>query len=287
MVSTTQIKIAINKVLEHANLHLDTLTEKRAEHKRLLELEQTGYFERSVFPIPDSFQSLDLERIIRELSLEELNLDHLAEPFGNAVGYTYDNDYFSSPDAEILYAIVQKFRPEKVVEVGCGNSTRIIRQAILDGGLTTKLTSIDPQPRVEINELSDEIRRNRVESLQDFELFRSLGKGDILFIDSSHEVRTGNDVVFLYLNVIPILRPGVLVHIHDIFLPFDYPRKWILEERWPWNEQYLVHSFLTLGNMFEVVWAGHYLQRTNNEFAKYFPSLDNRSAKSLWLRKLA
>ena len=115
-------------------------------------------------------------------------------------------------------------------------------------------------------------------------VFETLAENDILFIDSSHETKAGNDVQFLYFDVLPRLQSGVLVHIHDIFLPFEYPKRF-LDSGYPWREAYLVEAMLLFGNAFEVVWAGHHLQRTLKGFAEHFPNIGNRAAQSLWLRK--
>ncbi|HEY6763823.1 MAG TPA: class I SAM-dependent methyltransferase [Candidatus Sulfotelmatobacter sp.] len=115
-----------------------------------------------------------------------------------------------------------------------------------------------------------------------------LGPNDILFIDSSHEVRPGNDVVRLFLNVVPRLRSGVVIHVHDIFLPFEYPREWMICNALNvnWAEQYLVQALLQGSNQFEVLWPGYYLQRTWPNFAEHFYYKPGAVAKSLWLRKL-
>jgi len=107
-----------------------------------------------------------------------------------------------------------------------------------------------------------------------------------LFIDSRHEIKTGNDVVFLYLNVIHKLNKGVLIHIHDIFLPYDYPIDWVINKRWKWNEQYLVEAILIYSNMFNVIWAGHYLQKNLDDFEKLFLNIRGKTAKSLWVQKI-
>lgn len=113
----------------------------------------------------------------------------------------------------------------------------------------------------------------------------TLEPGDFLFIDSSHEVKTGNDVVALLLNVLPSLQAGVLIHIHDIFLPYEYQKEWIIQNRWPWNEQYLVQAFLQGSEEYEVLLAGHYRQKTMPDFVKNFPLWLGKDASSLWLRK--
>jgi hypothetical protein len=184
-----------------------------------------------------------------------------------------------------LYTIVREFQPSTFIEVGCGNSRKITKQAILDGQINTKLISIDPQPRTDIKHLPDEIYLQPVEEVS-LTVFDSLQSGDILFIDSSHIIKTGNDVVFLFTNIIPRLPCGVVIHIHDIFLPYDYPQNWVIGTGWNFNEQYLVQSILMLSNSFEVLWPGYYLQQILKNFADYSPNLQDRNAQSLWLRKL-
>jgi len=285
MALTTSLKNYINNYLRRVNLQVETLTAEKLERRRLEDLMQSGHFLRPVFPTPPTFNSIEVKSVLVELQKYEKRFNDFEEASHNIVGYTFVNDYFSSPDAEVLYAMVRKFQPRKVIEVGSGHSTRIIRQAILDGYLNTCLVSIDPYPRREISGLVERFYPKTVETLGDPELFSSLQGNDFLFIDSSHEVRTGNDVVFLYLNIIPELHPGVMIHIHDIFLPYDYPKEWIMQKHWPFTEQYLVQAMLNFSNIFEVLWAGYFLQRTRSDFEKYFPHLNGQTAKSLWLRK--
>ena len=285
MALTTLAKTRMNRCLQHVNLRLDTLTAERIEDRRLEALEQGGHFVQPPFPLPLAFESMTLAPLLGALSRYKSRFDDFAAPSRNDVRYTFDNDYFSSPDAEVLYTMVRTFQPQTVIEVGSGYSTKITRQALLDGQLHARLISIDPHPRLEIRALVDEFYLEPVEALRHRELFRSLQEGDILFIDSSHEIKTGNDVVFLYVQVIPALPPGVLIHIHDVFLPYDYPREWVVGKRLAWNEQYLVQCLLTCSSAFEVLWAGHYLHRTQADFAQYFPHLNGRVATSLWLRK--
>jgi hypothetical protein len=136
-----------------------------------------------------------------------------------------------------------------------------------------------------VETIADRILNQRIESTLPSVIVDALHDGDILFIDSSHEIRTGNDVVHLFLNVVPFLRSGVIVHIHDIFLPFDYPSEWMIENKFPWNEQYLVQALLQGSEEFEVLWPGHFLQRTLPEFRSYFNSEQQGTATSLWLKK--
>src|SRR5262249_23664389 len=138
---------------------------------------------------------------------------------------------------------------------------------------------------------------NKVEDI-DLEFFSQLQSGDILFIDSSHTVKIGGDVNYLFLEVLPRLKPGVIVHVHDIFLPFDYRRDWVKERLRFWTEQYLLQAFLTFNSEFEVLMANHYLMHRYLEDLKAaFPNLENLKAAlpssvkwdggSFWMRRRA
>ena len=168
----------------------------------------------------------DLERIPRDA------VDSLA-PY-------WKNKWFSGLDAMTLYGIVASRRPRRITEVGSGNSTKFAARAIRDHRLETTIVSIDPRPRAEIDQLCDRIVRSRAEKV-DLAQFDDLAAGDILFIDSSHRVYTGSDVTMLFLDVVPRLRPGVILHIHDVFLPWDYPAQWTSRY---YSEQYLLASLL-------------------------------------------
>lgn len=285
MALTTQIKYEINRVLRLTNLKLDTLTIENKEIRRLHELENCGYFENPAFPVPQGFLSLDPHTILDDLKLYRERFESFTDISKNDVGYSFANPWFSSPDSEVLYTFIRKFQPDRIIEVGSGYSTKIIRQAILDGKLDTHLLCIDPDPRIEIKDFADEVLLVPVENVS-INVFKSLKADDILFIDSSHVLKPGGDVVFLYLKVIPELDSGILIHIHDVFLPWDYPIEPVIEKRWGWNEQYLVQAMLMFNDVFEILWAGYYLQRTFPEFNKYFTHINGRIAKSLWLRKL-
>lgn len=282
---TTQLRRAANKLLAPFNIRIDTLTAERAELKRLGALALDGHFEKPVFPILEGFKNCNPAPLLAEVAKHENRFaGFVAGPKGGD-RFSLDNDYFTSPDAEVLYAIVQLYRPQKIIEVGSGNSTLLFRQAIADAHINARLISIDPHPRREIARYSDEIIREQVENLGDLKRFSELKANDILFIDSSHEVRPGNDVLFLFLEILPCLRPDVLIHVHDIFLPYEYPRQWLVEHKWNWTEQYLTHALLQSSTQYDVLWAGHYFQRTVPDFSSRFVCWQGASAKSLWLRK--
>lgn len=285
----SSVKHGLNALLNPLNVQVDSLTEERAEAHRLERLANENHFSEPVFPVPASFQEMGWKDVVSLVQKYEDDISRLESPETNDVDFTFENVWYTSPDAEVLYALVREVEPERIVEVGSGNSTRLFEQAVIDGDFETTLMSIDPNPRTEIADHSDVVHRKRVERLETSAPFEALTENDILFIDSSHSIRTGNDVVFLFLKVLPKLSKGVLVHIHDIFLPYDYPAEWKVKEGWEWNEQYLVQSILQYGNAFSVLWAGHYVQRLltdEEEFNRYFPRT-RKPARSLWLRKNA
>lgn len=285
MALSTRIKELSNAALSPLNVRVDSRTQDRLEEVRLGRLAESGHFDRPVFPAPPCFLACDADAMFQKLRRYEACFDVLADPAKNSVAYRFENDWFTSPDAEILYTLIREHRPRTVLEVGCGNSTRITRQAILDGELDCRIIAVDPQPRRDVAEIVDEFIQSPVENLSAATILSQLKSGDVLFIDSSHQVRTANDVVFLFLQVLPHLPAGVLIHVHDIFLPYDYPREWVVSDPREYAEQYIVQALLTFSSAFEVIWPGHYLQRTRSDFADHFPRMKGRSAQSLWLQK--
>ena len=152
----------------------------------------------------------------------------------------WNQKWFSALDAMALYALIATRRPKRIVEIGSGNSTKFAAAAIRDEGLSSSFTSIDPQPREEIDALCDEVLRAPLERV-DQRVFEDLEAGDLLFVDSSHRAFTNSDVTTFFLEILPGLPGGVLLHIHDIFLPWDYPAAW---RRRFYSEQYLLSSWL-------------------------------------------
>ena len=285
MALTTIIKDSFNRLLGAFNLKLETLTKEKQIRNHVLELSRNHHFDQPVFSLLPCFENDNFRPIVENLALYQDRIEALHLASTNQVGFTLNNEYYTTPDAEVLYTIIRTFQPERFVEVGSGNSTKICRQAILDGKLNTKIVSIDPCPRTEIDRLADEVHRVRVETLKDTTLF-DLKAGDILFVDSSHDISVGNDVIFLLLKIMPQLPPGVLVHIHDIFLPYDYPEDWVVGEGRRWSEQYLLQALLEGNQSWELIWAGHFLQQTQTGFRQWFPEVGNHKAQSLWLRRI-
>jgi len=178
--------------------------------------------------------------------------------------YYITNKGFGFISAAVLHCMIRHFDPRIIIEVGAGSSTYVSARACVMNqayGRATELISIEPYPNQVLKQgfpgLAELIPRE-VEEV-DINLFSQLEDRDILFIDSSHTIRIGGDVVFLYLEVLPRLKKGVIIHIHDVFFPKHYPKDWVIRKRWFWTEQYLLQAFLTYSNQFEVLWCGSYI----------------------------
>ena len=213
-----------------------------------------------------------------------------SHPAGDG-GYHYENGSFGYASACLLHAMIRLNRPTRVVEVGAGMSTLVIDGALAANGARAELVSVDPYPSPVLDGLAPGRLRlisAPVEHVP-IEEFTSLRAGDLLFVDSSHVVRTGGDVTFLYLDVLPRLAPGVIVHVHDIQLPRDYPRVYADgRPRYFWTEQYLLQAFLACNRRYEVLIAGHYLQHDHvDAFVRSFPGLRpdrHRATSSFYMR---
>jgi predicted O-methyltransferase YrrM len=210
---------------------------------------------------------------------------------GNRAEYYLDNGLYGAGDAELLYAMVRRHRPRTVLELGAGFSTLVSAAAVRanrNDGRETRLISCDPyadRAAAATVEGLAELRPVAAEDL-DQKDFSMLGAGDILFIDSSHTVRLGGDVVQLLCEVVPRLAAGVLVHVHDIYLPYSYPREWYEQFGWYWAEQYMLQALLAGNRSLEVLCGAHALWRERREqFRGLIPSLGSgQPPLSFWIR---
>lgn len=204
--------------------------------------------------------------------------------------YFYNNDQYPALDADFLYSALCEWRPKTMIEIGSGFSSLItaeVNRERFDHSLT--FICVEPYPRQYLLDGVDGITELEISKVQDLPLsfFSRLRSGDILFIDSSHVSKVGSDVNFLFFDVLPSLAPGVYVHIHDIFLPDEYPKKWMIEEGRNWNEQYIVLAFLLFNSEWEIVWGSHYMGTRHKEaVSRVFSSFPNLGGGgSLWIRR--
>jgi len=210
-------------------------------------------------------------------------------PTGARHEFYVENTMFAGTDAYVLYCMIRNFRPRLVLEIGSGFSSRLAAKAALVNG-DTELVCVEPYPDEGLVAgfpgLTSLIRSNAQQLGLDF--FEQLHENDILFIDSSHVVRCGSDVNYLLLEVVPRLAPGVIVHVHDVFLPYEYPEEWVRGEVRFWSEQYLLQAFLVFNSAFEVVLANNYLGMHHYEDLRAaFPKGEWCGGGSFWMRRCA
>jgi hypothetical protein len=209
--------------------------------------------------------------------------------------YHLNNSAFPSGDAETLFAILRDLKPRKIIEIGSGYSTlltcQVIRANRNDASTyRCEFTVIEPFLPAFINPPPSEVTRveNRPVQHVPMDLFSALEAGDVLIIDSSHAAKIGSDVIHEYLSIMPNLAPGVVVHIHDIYIPAEYPRRWIDEARFFWNEQYIVEAFLNYNREFEVIMPLHAVwQSYPQAFCEMIPSFEpeRHAPSSFWIRR--
>ena len=235
--------------------------------------------------------------LLEELAAEwgdefnRLPIDSTADP----QRFNLNNSAYRFGDAEILYSIVRRFQPKRFIEIGAGHSTLLTAEAIRqtkreDADYQCHFMCIEPYPPGFLDPPPEEVTRRIDKELQCVAVaeFTSLEAGDVLFIDSTHVVRIGSDVVYEFLQLLPQLAPGVIVHIHDIFLPYEYPRSWVHDRRFFWNEQYVLQAFLAFNRDFEVLLPTHAMFRRSRErFIRSVPSCarEGSSPTSFWLRR--
>jgi len=215
----------------------------------------------------------------------------------NPHSYYIDNPMFGSVDGEVLYCMVRYVKPKRIYEVGSGQSTYLAAQAILrnrmeDPRYVGELVAIEPYPSPVLRRGFPGLTKVIAKEVQQVPLsdFSQLAENDILFIDSSHVLKIGSDVQREYLDILPRINRGVLCHIHDIFLPSEYPKPWIMREHRFWNEQYLLQAFLAFNNSFEVLWASSYLHLKHPERLEAAFSSYRRTTHwpgSFWIRRVA
>lgn len=209
--------------------------------------------------------------------------------------YYADNGTFVGIDGNILYCMIRHFKPKRIIEIGSGYSTRLSAQAILknkekDPSYECELTAIEPYPSEVLKAGFPGLTRLVTDQVQNVSLeeFEKLEENDILFIDSSHVLRIGSDVQYEILEILPRLKKGVIVHLHDIFFPLEYPKDWITKEMRFWSEQYVLQAFLMFNESFRVLWTGAYMILNQPKIVENFfgSQVDNPyTSGSFWMQR--
>lgn len=232
---------------------------------------------------------------------------------GQRAEFHFNNGFFERIDAEIAWSLVRRHRPRRIIEIGSGNTTLLLSAALrrnAEEGAEGEIISIEPHPAPYLREGLARLTELIAKPVQQvpLDLFRTLRANDILFIDSSHVVSMDSDVLYECLRILPELAPGVLVHFHDIFMPLDYPRSFVMTNLCFWGEQYLLEAFLSFNCNFRVMWSSSAMQqfrrdvltqafpawegsftRMPEELRALAPSLDGRNVWpcSFWIERIS
>jgi hypothetical protein len=263
-------------------------------------------------PIPnkeDQNRALEFARRDIELELSGINIDdafmlklwndmmpHMLElPFskdaakGSSNRYHYNNNMFSYGDATVYFGMLANFRPRRIIEIGSGFSSALAIDAKENLGLETYFDFIEPFPSKLKTFITDRelsyctIHECSVQDV-DIRLFSQLERNDILFVDSSHVVKAGSDVCHEIFRILPQLAPGVIIHFHDCFWPFEYPEAWIRENR-SWTELYFLRAFLMYNESFKIIFFNSYFARLHSEKFNQADLASLNPGGGLWLRR--
>jgi Methyltransferase domain len=255
----------------------------------------------------DLKKSLAEERTINGLDLDEAGQLELLARFdfreellaipnkaSNELTFGYENNLFGAGDAEYLYNFIRLFKPKQILEIGCGQSTLMAQLAIdankrENASYSCRHICVEPFEQPWLEKIDVTVHRTKIEEL-DVAVVESLAANDILFIDSSHVIRPQGDVVYEYLNMIGRTQVGVLIHVHDVFTPRDYPATWVLRDRKLWNEQYLLEAFLCFNKSFKVIGALNWLRHSHaDRLTRACPVLSSKGGEpgSFWFTRIA
>lgn len=301
-----------NGAMEREELLIDFLSSrefsKRLISKETAEFVEAGHYYSAIPSLDDKLRAINWTNASKidlpgiELNwgrqwsfLEEikqcLDPDGIEDKPSNDRRYGFDNPSFGSGDALFLQAMMRHFRPKQIVEVGSGYSSAMMLDVDEHHmGSSVKFDFVEPYPKLLFSLFKQKDSRWPIHPfvLQDIDIgiFQKLRHNDILFIDSSHVLKAGSDVFYLFFEILPALKPGVVIHLHDIFWPFEYPPKWFNEGR-AWNEAYALRAFLQYNKAFSILlWPNALVRRFRGWFEKNAPHVLKNPGGSIWLTKI-
>jgi hypothetical protein len=270
-----------------------------------------GHFYSSVVSLADMAERQDyiwpmhIDKKISDIDLNESqqlrlfeklsqDFDKLGISENKEKGYRYffKNSYFSYGDGMILGSLMKSFKPKRIIEIGSGFSSALMLDINVKFLMNkTQLTFIEPYPTARLNHILSQGQNENVRKIEEMiqtvniTEFKKLDKGDILFVDSSHIVKTGSDVNHILFHILPVLKSGVIIHFHDIYYPFEYPKKWVLNGI-GWNEIYFLRSFLMNNNSYEILLFSDFLLKFHKDKIENYPLFLKSPGSSFWFRKL-
>lgn len=204
--------------------------------------------------------------------------------------YYFENNFYSYTDGIILYSMLRHFKPKQIIEIGSGFSSALMldtNELFFNNQIS--FTFVDPYPERLFSLMSDSDKKRTTVIQTDVQeipltVFKQLQSGDILFIDSTHVTKTGSDVNYILFEILPALQSGVLIHFHDVFYPFEYPKEWVFGGR-NWNEDYILRAFLMYNDKFKIRFFSEYLHRHYKESFEKMPLCYKNTGGNLWVEK--
>lgn len=259
-----------------------------------MEKRKNNIFNRTKKQIPgidiQEKQQLDL---LNRIASHYDNLPYHNNKIQKNYAYYLDHHAFAHTDSTILFCMLNELRPKRVIEIGSGYSSALMLdyKKYIDKNL--EITFIEPYPQL-LKRLVSKIHPRTSYNLiaeplwrVDKKIFKKLKSGDILFIDSTHVSKAGSDVNEIFFEILPVINKGVVIHIHDVFYPFEYPIEWIKETR-AWNEDYLLRAFLYNNNEYKIILFNHFLNIHHSKLIhRLLPLTKHNDGGSLWLKKVA
>ncbi|HLP65076.1 class I SAM-dependent methyltransferase [Flavobacterium sp.] len=212
------------------------------------------------------------------------------EERGEGLRYQFKNGFYSYTDGIVLYSMMRHYKPKRMIEIGSGYSSAVMLDTNeLFFNKQIDLTFIDPYPDRLLSLMTEDDKKNTTVIISDaqvieLDIFKKLEAGDILFIDSSHVAKTGSDVNYILFEILSILKSGVIIHFHDIFFPFEYPKDWVYK-RFNWNEDYFLRAFLMYNNAFEIKLFSDYIHLHHKEAFQNMPLCYHNTGGNLWIEK--
>lgn len=242
----------------------------------------------------DRIAGIDLKAEEQIQLIESLSEYYNEIPFKSEkqvnIRYYYENSFYSYTDGIILYSMLRHFQPKRIIEIGSGYSSALMldtNELFFNNEIS--LTFIEPYTErlyslmAEIDKKNSTVINTDVQLIS-LDVFQQLQSGDILFIDSTHVVKTGSDLNYILFQILPRLKRGVLIHFHDIFYPFEYPKEWVLQGR-NWNENYFLKAFLMFNNEFEIKLFSDYIHKHKKTVFEDMPLTYKNTGGNLWLMK--
>ncbi len=229
-------------------------------------------------------------QLIRDLSEYFSEMPFMAQP-QNELRFYFENDYYSYTDGIILYSMIRYFKPKRLIEVGSGFSSALMmdtNEQFFDGAIHLEFIEPNPKRLYSLFKESDKATIKVTEDLVQHipvSKFQELENGDILFIDSSHVAKTGSDLNYILFEILPSLNKGVLIHFHDIFYPFEYPKEWVYGGR-NWNENYILRAYLMNSDSYKIIYFSDFMHKKHPDSFTNMPLCYKNTGGALWLEKI-